>query len=81
MRKYIYYIDEDGYDTLVRDCRGAEELRRGAHAWQKAAEYYWREIYLGQGLNCLRQISLEEARQYLTRWGLDPELAQEVISP
>ena len=81
MRKYTYYIDEDGFDTLVRDCYGAEQLSPHAPAWQKAAEYYWREIYLGQGLNCLRQITLEEARQYLTRWCLDPALAQEFTGP
>jgi hypothetical protein len=82
MREYIYYIDDDGYDTIVRDgiC-GVEELCRKNPVWKNAAEYYWREIYLGQGFDCLWRISLEEAREYLTGWGLDPELAHPFPSP
>ncbi len=82
MREYTYYIDGDGYHTLVRDgCYGVEELYRESPVWQRAREYYWREICLGQGFNCLWRISLEEAREYLTDWGLDPELAQPFPSP
>lgn len=77
MREYTYYIDGDGYDTLVRDGGpGVDELSRGNPVWKRAADYYWREIYLGQGFNCLWMISLETAREYLADWGLDPELAQ-----
>lgn len=76
MREYIYYIDGDDYSTLVRDgsC-GVEQLCRENPVWKRAAEYYWREIYLGQGFNCLWEISIDEAREYLTCWGLDPQLA------
>ena len=82
MREYIYYIDSDGYNTLVRDgSYGVEELYRENPVWQRAGDYYWREIYLGQGFNCLWEISLEVAREYLTDWGLDPELAQPFPQP
>ena len=82
MREYTYYMDHDGYDTLVRDSRhGVEELHRDNPVWKSGWEYYWREIYLGQGFNRLWRISLEEAREYLTDWGLDPELAQPFPSP
>lgn len=75
MRKYNYYID--GSHTLVRDgSYGVEELWGEEGFWKEAGEYYWREIYLGQGFDCLWMISLEEARAYLISWGLDPELAQ-----
>lgn len=78
MREYIYYIDTDGYDTLVRDgCYGVEELSQRNPVWTRAWEYYWREIYLGQGFNCLWAITLEAAREILSDWGLDPELARE----
>ena len=82
MREYIYYIDGDDYNTLVRDGSfGVEELYRENPLWQRAADYYWREIYLGQGFNCLWQISPDEAREYLTDWGLDPALAPDFPSP
>lgn len=82
MREYIYYIDSDDYSTLVRDgCYGVEQLHAGNPVWHRAGEYYWREIYLGQGFNCLWEISLEVAREYLTDWGLDPELAQAFPRP
>lgn len=82
MREYIYYIDGDDYNTLVRDGSfGVEELYRENPLWHRAADYYWREIYLGQGFNCLWQISPDEAREYLTDWGLDPALAPDFPSP
>ncbi|MBO7252405.1 MAG: hypothetical protein J6V25_07250 [Oscillospiraceae bacterium] len=82
MREYIYYIDGDEYNTLVRDgIHGVEQLYQENPTWRMAAEYYWREICLGQGFNCLWEISLDEAREYLTQWGLDPELAQAFPSP
>ena len=80
MREYYYYID--GNHTLVRDgSYSVEELYREDPVWKKAGEWYWREIYLGQGFDCLWHISLEEAREYLTGWGLDPELAQAFPAP
>lgn len=79
--EYIYYIDTDSHDTLVRDGYSVEMLCRKAPVWRMASEYYRREICLGQGFNCLREISLETAREYLTDWGLDPELAQAFTDP
>jgi len=82
MREYIYYIDKDGFNTLVRDgADGVKELYREDPVWKWGNEYYWREIYLGQGFGCLWEISLEVAREYLTDWGLDPELAQAFPCP
>ena len=81
MREYDYYID--AWDrTLVRDgSYGVQQLYPEHPVWERAAEYYWREIYLGQGFNCLWRITLEEAREYLTGWGLDPALAQAFPEP
>lgn len=82
MRDYIYYIDGDDYRTLVRDgCYGVEQLNSESPRWENAWEYYWREIYLGQGFNCLWQITLEEAREYLIHWGMDPALAPAAPAP
>ena len=81
MREYDYYIDAQD-QTLVRDgSYGVQQLYPENPVWERAGEYYWREIYLGQGFNCLWRITLEEARKYLTSWGLDPMLAQAFPEP
>jgi len=76
MQEYIYYIDTDGYDILVRDGYGVQQISQKNPVWHHGNEYFWREIYLGQGFGCLQEITLEIAREYLSDWGLDPELAQ-----
>ena len=74
MREYHYYMD--GSHTLVRDGSfGVEELWRNEGVWKEGGDWYWQEIYFGQGFDCLWPISLEEAREYLANWGFDPDLA------
>lgn len=62
-----YYLDRDS-GNIVRyiHCVGLECLEKGNCAWKSlgANSNYYRELFLGEGNNCLVQISPEDARIY-----------------
>lgn len=74
-RKTGYYEDTDK-DVIVRKrpCFfQAEYISKNNLIWQKADAdgSYMRELYFGQGNNCLSLISLEEAKRRLAEWGME----------
>lgn len=68
-----YYVDVDRreQDILVR-CGGSrlEYLQRSDPGWKQVwkGSSYYREIFLGQGNNCLFPISGEEVERVAEQW-------------
>lgn len=75
LRKAGYYEDTDK-DVIVRKrpyVYNAEYISKNNLIWQKAEAdgNYMRELYFGQGNDCLSLISLEEAKRRLSEWGME----------
>lgn len=76
LRETGYYEDLDKGDVIVRKRPHvfyAEYISKNNLIWQKAEPdgNYMRELYFGQGNNCLSLISLEEAKKRLAEWGME----------
>ena len=74
--KIIYFEDADVPDTIVRKCPGnwgLEYISKAKPVWRIAPpnSAYEREFYLGEGNNCLFDITYEETSRRLAEWGLN----------
>ena len=71
-----YFLDSDHGKTVVRkddDNIHLYYISEHRPHW-KMTEYdhpYERELYFGQGYNCLSPISYEEAMELLVSWGVE----------
>lgn len=75
-RKIAYYEDVDRGDVIVRKrpyVFQAEFISINSPVWKKEHPdgSYMRELYLGQGNNCLFSITQEEAQKRLAEWGVE----------
>lgn len=74
--RVIYFKDADASDTIVRkrpEVRELEYISRERPVWTKTKpnSAYEREFYLGEGNNCLFDITYEEAKRRLEEWGIN----------
>ena len=66
-----YYINDDtGAIIRLYDVNKTEIMRPNTVKWVslQSDNSYMREIYLGQGNNCLTKITEEEADKIIERW-------------
>ena len=76
MKEIVYYEDIDSPDTSVRKIPESFELEyisKGDPVWVKTRPNspYERELYFGEGNNCLYNIPYEEAKKRLHQWGVE----------
>ena len=66
-----YYSDDDHPDVVIRFTKPAtfEVLRPGDMDWFELPpdSSYMREIFIGQGTNCMTEITLSEAKRIAER--------------